>query len=154
MFCQSCFIDLRVFTQDNLIPGSMNPRLILLIDDDPDDLMLIKEAISNVDGKFQFEEFTDARKALSHLRSLDSINKHPCLIVLDINMPVLGGRDTLAIIKNDPGLQHIPIVVFSTSSNPADVEYCRQFNVELISKPFDMTQLIEAAKRLIAYCAN
>jgi CheY-like chemotaxis protein len=132
----------------------MNPRLILLVDDDPDDLMLIKEAIGNIDGKYQFEEFTDARKALSHLRSLDAIHKHPCLIVLDINMPVLGGREMLAMLKSDPGLNHIPIVVFSTSSNPADVEYCKQFNVELISKPFDMTQLIEAARRLITYCST
>lgn len=132
----------------------MNPNLILLIDDDPDDLMLIKEAIGNIDGKFEFEEFTDGRKALAHLRNLDSVHKHPCLIVLDINMPVLGGRDLLALLKNDPGLKDIPVVVFSTSSNPADVEYCKQFNVELISKPFDMTQLLEAARRLINYCAK
>lgn len=132
----------------------MNPRLILLVDDDPDDLMLIKEAINSVDGKFDFQEATDGRHALNFLRALDSVDKHPCLIVLDINMPVLGGRDLLAIIKNDPGLKHIPIVVFSTSSNPADTEYCKQFGVELITKPFDMTLLIEAARRLIAYCGE
>ena len=132
----------------------MNPRLILLVDDDPDDLMLIKEAINSVDGKFDFQEATDGRHALNFLRALDSVDKHPCLIVLDINMPVLGGRDMLAILKNDPGLKHIPVVVFSTSSNPADAEYCKQFDVELITKPFDMTLLIEAARRLIAYCGN
>ena len=132
----------------------MNPRLILLVDDDPDDLMLIKEAINTVDGKFEFYEATDGRHALNFLRALDSVHKHPCLIVLDINMPVLGGRDTLAILKNDPGLKHIPIVVFSTSSNPTDTEYCKQFDVELITKPFDMTLLIEAAKRLIKYCGE
>src|SRR5437868_13921572 len=131
----------------------MNPRLIFLVDDDPDDLMLIKEAIGSIDGTYQFQEATDGRHALNYLRALDSIDKHPCLIVLDINMPVLGGRDLLAILKNDPGLKHIPIVVFSTSSNPADVEYCREFGVELITKPFDMTLLIQAARRLIAYCA-
>jgi len=132
----------------------MNPRLILLVDDDPDDLMLIKEAINSVDGKFDFQEATDGRHALNFLRALDSVDKHPCLIVLDINMPVLGGRDMLAILKNDPGLKHIPVVVFSTSSNPADAEYCKQFDVELITKPFDMTLLIEAARRLISYCGN
>jgi len=132
----------------------MNPRQILLVDDDPDDLMLIKEAINSVDGKFDFQEATDGRHALNFLRALDSVDKHPCLIVLDINMPVLGGRDMLAILKNDPGLKHIPVVVFSTSSNPADAEYCKQFDVELITKPFDMTLLIEAARRLISYCGN
>ncbi len=132
----------------------MNPRLILLVDDDPDDLMLIKEAINTIDSKFDFHEATDGRRALDYLRALDAVDKHPCLIVLDINMPVLGGRDVLAIIKNDPGLKHIPIVVFSTSSNPADVEYCKRFGVELITKPFDMMLLIEAAKRLISYCGG
>jgi CheY-like chemotaxis protein len=131
----------------------MNSRLILLVDDDPDDLMLIKEAINSVDGKFDYQEATDGRHALNFLRALDSVDKHPCLIVLDINMPVLGGRDLLAIIKNDQGLKHIPVVVFTTSSNPADAEYCTQFGVELITKPFDMTKLIEAARRLISYCA-
>ena len=132
----------------------MNPRLIFLVDDDPDDLMLIKEAINTIDKKFDFQEATDGRHALNFLRALDSVDKHPCLIVLDINMPVLGGRDVLAIIKNDPGLKHIPVVVFSTSSNPADTEYCMQFGVELITKPFDMSLLIAAAKRLIAYCGD
>ena len=132
----------------------MNPRLIFLVDDDPDDIMLIKEAINTVDGNFEFQEAKDGRHALSFLRALDSVDKHPCLLVLDINMPILGGRDLLAIIKNDPGLKHIPIVVFSTSSNPADVEYCKQFNVELITKPFDMTLLINAARQLVSYCAN
>ena len=132
----------------------MNPRLILLVDDDPDDLMLIKEAITSIDGKFDFQEATDGRHALSYLRALDSVHQHPCLIVVDINMPVLGGRDLLAIIKNDPGLKHIPVVIFSTSSNPADAEYCSQFGAELITKPFDMSLLIEAARRLIAYCGD
>src|SRR6267154_4253500 len=100
----------------------MNPRLILLVDDDPDDLMLIKEAINSVDGKFDFHEATDGRHALNFLRAIDSLDKHPCLIVLDINMPVLGVRDMLAILKNDGGLKHIPVVVFSTSSNPADLD--------------------------------
>lgn len=130
----------------------MNPRLILLVDDDPDDLMLIKEAINSLGQDFQFQEATDGRHALNFLRALDSVDKHPCLIVLDINMPVLGGRELLGILKAEPGLKHIPIVVFSTSSNAADVEYCKQFGVELITKPFDMTLLTEAAKRLISYC--
>ena len=132
----------------------MNPRLILLVDDDPDDIMLIKEAINSVDGTFQFQEATDGRHALNFLRALDSVDKHPCLIVLDINMPVLGGRDMLAILKNDPGLKDIPVVVFSTSSYSADIEYCKQFGVELITKPFDMHVLIEAAERLIKYCSD
>jgi len=130
----------------------MDANLILLVDDDPDDRMLLKEAILEVDGRFLFEEAPDGRHGLNYLRSIPSPDQYPCLVVLDINMPILDGREMLAILKSDPKLKFIPVVVFSTSSNPSDIRYCKQFNVDLVTKPFDIAMLEKAAGKLVTYC--
>ena len=70
---------------------------ILLVDDDPDDLMLLSEALFSADNSIELKEAGDGRAALNFLRSLNNKATHPCLIVLDINMPVLDGRELLAI---------------------------------------------------------
>lgn len=130
-----------------------NP-LFLLIDDDPDDLMLLKDAIHSINNTIQFAEARDGRSALNYLKNLQKAAL-PCLMILDINMPVLNGRELLSIIKGETQLQNIAIVVFTTSSYPGDIEYCKQYDVELITKPFDMTELIAISKKLIStYCQN
>lgn len=130
-----------------------NP-LFLLVDDDPDDLMLLKDAIHSINNTIQFAEARDGRSALNYLKNLNNTDL-PCLMILDINMPVLNGRELLSIIKGEIKLQNMAIVVFTTSSYPGDIEYCKQYNVELITKPFDMIELIAISKKLIStYCVN
>jgi CheY-like chemotaxis protein len=124
---------------------------ILLVDDDPDDLQLLKEAIRDVDANFNLEEAKDGQNALHFLQD-GADDRLPCLIVLDINMPVLDGREMLAILKKDERLKKIPVVFFTTSSNPADMHYCRQFDVDLIIKPFNMNLFTEAARKILTYC--
>lgn len=131
----------------------MSNKSLLLVDDDPDDIMMLQEAIQSIDPDFTFLEASDGLQALNSLKELKQHNKLPCLIILDINMPILDGRKTLSILKNDEGLKHIPVVVFSTSSNHADRAYCNKHGVELISKPFDMMQLTLKAEELIRHCA-
>jgi CheY-like chemotaxis protein len=130
----------------------MDTNLILLVDDDPDDLLLLKEAIIELDYRFKFQEAADGRHGINYLRAIPTPDQYPCLVVLDINMPVLDGREMLAILKSDPSLKEIPVVVFTTSSNPSDILYCKQFNVELVTKPFDVSQLMQAAHKIIACC--
>ncbi|MEO6729872.1 MAG: response regulator [Ferruginibacter sp.] len=130
-----------------------NP-LFLLVDDDPDDLMLLKDALHSINSTIQFAEARDGRSALNYLKNLNNAVL-PCLMILDINMPVLNGRELLSIIKGENQLQNMAVVVFTTSSYPGDIEYCKQYNVELITKPFDMTELIAISKKLIStYCVN
>ena len=128
----------------------MNQPLILLVDDDPDDLFLIREAISAESKTIAFYEASDGRHALNFLRSLPSKSHYPGMVVLDINMPVLDGRETLAILKTDAALKDIPVIIFTTSSDQGDKDYCKQFNVPLITKPFDMSRLSEIAKIMVS----
>ena len=127
---------------------------ILLVDDDEDDLLLIQEALTCVTNEFIFTKGNDGRSALNYLKSARSENKLPSLIILDINMPILDGREVLAIIKSEPQLKLVPVVMFTTSSNPSDIEYCKQFGVTLFTKPFDLNGYRETAKNVLSYCQS
>ena len=124
---------------------------ILLVDDDADDIMLLKEAITSANNIYTLQEAHDGRIALNFLRSQKK-ELLPCLIVLDINMPVLDGRELLAILKSDEGLKDIPVIFFTTSSNPADLNYAAKFNVTLLTKPLNISLLSQAAQKIISHC--
>jgi len=131
----------------------MTTKTLFLVDDDADDLMMLKDAIQSIDASYNFVESTDGLSALNYLKGL-SEKEFPCLVILDINMPILDGREVLAIVKNDSRLKEIPVVIFTTSSNPADKAYCQKFEVDLITKPFDMPQLMSKAEVLLQYCSS
>ena len=124
---------------------------ILLVDDDADDIMLLKEAITSANNIYTLQEAHDGRIALNFLRSQKK-ELLPCLIVLDINMPVLDGRELLAIMKSDEGLKDIPVIFFTTSSNPADLNYAAKFNVTLLTKQLNISLLSQAAQKIISHC--
>ena len=128
-----------------------NSKYILLVDDDPDDLMFLREAIESFEDIIIIE-CPDGISALNVLKDNQQNNNLPCLIVLDINMPILDGREVLAVLKSDPLLKNIPVLVFTTSSNPADINYCSQYGVEMLSKPINVGKLHEMAKKMLGLC--
>ena len=131
----------------------MNP-VILLIDDDMDDIMLLKEALISINKDCRILEALDGRKALASLKEARNNDQLPNLIVLDISMPLLDGRELLAILKSEEKLKDLPIVVMTTSSNISDINYCKQFNVDLITKPVELPFLYKTAERLLSYCCR
>jgi CheY-like chemotaxis protein len=127
--------------------------VILLIDDDMDDLLLLKEALLSIDNNCSVLTSLDGNKALAGLKETRDSNKRlPNLVVLDISMPIMDGRQLLAILKNEEKLKDLPIVVLTTSSNISDINYCKQFDIELITKPFELSQLYKIAEKLLSYC--
>ena len=97
---------------------SRSEHTILLVDDDPDDLHLLREALDAAGSPYRILEAHDGEEAVNRLLELDSLNADPCLIVLDINMPRMNGRQTLSALKSNQSLSLLPVVVFSTSSSP------------------------------------
>jgi CheY-like chemotaxis protein len=76
----------------------------------------------------------------------------PAIIVLDLNLPGTDGREVLAQIKQDEDLKTIPVVVFTTSSNPKDIDICYRYGVNgYIIKPIDVTKLTRNIQILIDY---
>lgn len=80
------------------------------------------------------------------------IAPRPGLIVLDLNLPGIDGREVLCTIKQDTKLKSIPVVVFTTSNNPKDIEECYKYGANsYIVKPIDFAQLKRDVQMLVDY---
>lgn len=128
-------------------------KTILCVDDDRDDLLMLREAIDQSGTTYQIIEAFDGLHALELLHQMQQAGTLPCLIVLDINMPRMDGKQTIVALQKDSVLATIPVVLFSTSSSLMDQRFSRAKNVKLFIKPFDQQSLMEIAARIISHCA-
>jgi CheY-like chemotaxis protein len=125
---------------------------ILYIDDDADDIQLLQDALEFINGNYTLKEALDGQEGLEVLRQMKEKSTLPCLIILDINMPRMDGRQTFQHIRSDQKLADIPIVIFSTSNSQLDKIFFQGKNVEYITKPINFPHLIEVATRMLDYC--
>jgi CheY-like chemotaxis protein len=129
-------------------------RTILCVDDDPDDRHFLCSAVEKADPSVEVVEVHNGVEAMEYLENAKlNGNNLPCLVVLDINMPLMDGKQTLVKIKSDPLLKNLPVVMFSTTSNPLDHELFRRQGVELITKPRDVAAMSSAVLELLRHCA-
>ena len=124
-------------------------KTILYADDDPDDFELLCEALKGLDPELKVIHANNGVEAIELLELAKQGNRIPALIILDINMPKMDGKQTLAEIKKDPKLRSVPTVLFSTSSSPSDFTYASQFGVELIDKPVRFKNLAVILQKLL-----
>lgn len=134
------------------------PITILICDDDEDDRLLTQHALedAHISNALRFVE--DGEQCLDYLYQRGEfagetgLAPRPGLILLDLNMPKLDGRDVLAAIKRDPALADIPIVVLSTSRRDEDMVRSYQLGVNsFITKPVTFSGLVEAMNVLGRY---
>jgi two-component system, response regulator len=134
------------------------PITILICDDDEDDRMLTQQALedAHISNALQFVE--DGEQLLDYLYQRGPFSgetgsaPRPGLILLDLNMPKLGGREALKVIKGDPTLRDIPVVVLSTSRLDEDVARSYALGVNsFITKPVTFSGLVEAMHVLGRY---
>lgn len=126
---------------------------IFWADDDKDDLDMFRDILEDYTSNHKIIEFPNGMELLNQLYTQKE-GALPCLIVLDLNMPVMGGREALASLKDDTDLKHIPVAVFTTSNSPVDKSFCDRFNVEMFTKPPSFNQLQSAVARLLELCSN
>jgi CheY-like chemotaxis protein len=129
----------------------MQSRYVIFADDDADDLELITGFFKQYNRDINVLEFKDGKEVLKFLDDF-VINAAPLLIVLDINMPLLNGKETLAAIREHPRYQCIPVVVYSTSTNKADEDFCRQLGASWVSKSTTIEGVKQVAKVLAEFC--
>src|SRR5687768_4474846 len=98
-------------------------NIVFYADDDLDDLELVKDAFAQYSKNVEVITATDGSKALSHLSNLKKYDTLPCLIILDINMPVMNGKEVLLRLREMDHLSDVPVVLFSTSSQPLDKNF-------------------------------
>ncbi len=125
-------------------------RVILYADDDADDRMLLSSTFQTVAPNVKFEMVPDGFKALDFLEQRKE--KLPCLVILDLNMPGMSGKEVLQRLKATTEFNAMPIVVFTTSANPADKAECARYGVDMITKPVDIDELTRTAHELLSYC--
>jgi CheY-like chemotaxis protein len=134
------------------------PISILICDDDEDDRMLTQQALerAHISNALHFVE--DGEQCLDYLYQRGEfagetgLAPRPGLVLLDLNMPKLGGREVLTVIKSDPTLLDIPVVVLSTSHHDEDIVRSYQLGVNsFITKPVTFSGLVEAMNVLGRY---
>ena len=128
------------------------PFTIILADDDEDDRLLAQDAMEAAGATYQCHTVCDGQELLDYLRCTGKykdkpVSNRPSVILLDLNMPILDGRETLRLLKEDPGFSNIPVVVLSTSA--ADEDISEGYGLGAASymvKPNDFSTLVEMMK--------
>jgi len=126
---------------------------ILWADDDPDELAMMREVLDDINSSYHIAEASDGVQVLQYLEAAKAQKLFPCLIVLDLNMPVLNGKETLQRLKQDPTLKAIPTVVFTTSSSSRDQQFCDAYGTEMVTKPITYDALKQIVQKLLHMCA-
>ena len=130
----------------------MKSRYIIFADDDADDLELITGFFKQYNRNINVLEFKDGKEVLKFLDDFALNADAPLLIVLDINMPRLNGKETLVAIRKHPKYQFIPVVIYTTSINETDEDFCRQLGASWVSKSPTIEGVKQVAKVLAEFC--
>jgi two-component system, chemotaxis family, response regulator Rcp1 len=128
-----------------------NSPELLIVDDNPADLLLAREALAETAHRSQISSVADGVEAIAFLnRRGDYANSiRPDLVILDLNLPRKDGRAVLAAIKADPNLRQIPIVIFSTSRLSQDITRSYELGANCyVSKPGNLNDFFLAVKSI------
>lgn len=131
----------------------MNNKLIdiLLVDDNPDDVELTVEALKATKLANRIAVCEDGVEALEYLQRQGKYKDvtRPSLILLDLNMPRKDGREVLEVIKADPELKQIPVVILTTSQAEEDIVRSYELHCNCyISKPVDLAQFSKVVQSI------
>ncbi|MFY9804526.1 MAG: response regulator [Candidatus Acidiferrales bacterium] len=124
-----------------LIGENGMPIEVLLVEDSPGDVRLTREAFGEVNPSIHLSVAADGLEAMAFLRreGIHAQAPRPGIILLDLNLPKMDGREVLAHIKEDPGLKTIPIVILTTSDAEVDIAKSYQLQANCyLSKPVQL----------------
>jgi CheY-like chemotaxis protein len=127
------------------------PIEVLLVEDDPGDVVMTREALAESKVMNQLHVVSDGEDAMRFLRRHAPYEDapRPGLVLLDLNLPRVDGREVLAMVKEDPDLRRIPVVVLTTSQAEEDI--LRSYDLHanaFISKPVDFDRFLEVVRQV------
>jgi CheY-like chemotaxis protein len=125
---------------------------VLLADDDADDRMIFLEAFRELKLDVEVNTVRNGRETIDFLKHADRL---PDILFLDLNMPVMNGKECLKVIKKDPRYENICIAIYSTSSNEEDIEETLVLGAHVyVKKPSDFEQLKQILYKIISFNAH
>lgn len=136
---------------------SANNKPVLVVEDSNDDFRILQRLMQRMAVENPIYRCTNGDEALEFLLQKGNFHNpevapRPYVILLDLNLPGIDGRDVLTKVKQDINLQEIPIIVFTTSSNPKDVELCYQKGANgYLVKPIDAQELRKLLQAFVDY---
>ena len=134
-----------------------NPIVILYAEDDEEDRMLVEDAFAESRLAYDLHFVTDGEELMDYLCRRGEYadparSPRPGLILLDLNMPKMDGREALEVIQNDPSLRQIPVVILTTSKAEEDIFRSYDLGVNsYISKPVTFDSLVHITRTLGKY---
>jgi CheY-like chemotaxis protein len=134
-----------------LEPEVVFPIEVLLVEDDPGDVLMTREAFEEHKLRNHLSVVSDGEEALAFLRreGLHADAPRPDLILLDLNLPRRDGREVLQEIKQDPQLRQIPVVVLTTSQADEDILRSYQLHANAyVTKPVDFERFVSVVRRI------
>jgi CheY-like chemotaxis protein len=124
---------------------------VLLVEDDPGDVLMTREAFADYKIRNTLHVVTNGVEAMTFLRKEGEYAEAPTpdLILLDLNLPKMDGREVLAAVKDDPALRSIPVVVLTTSEAEEDVvrSYSLHANA-YVTKPVDFERFVSVVQQI------
>ena len=130
---------------------------LLVVEDSNEDFKILRRLMRRMDVQNPIYRCTSGDEVLEFLHGVGNyenpnVAPKPSVILLDLNLPGIDGREVLARLKQDQSFRGIPIVVFTTSSNPRDIELCYQRGANgYLIKPMDMNELQKTMQAFVDY---
>ncbi|QMW02795.1 response regulator [Spirosoma foliorum] len=122
---------------------------VLIVDDDEDDQFLLKTAFEQDSPLFNLRFANDGTDVLENIDRTDFL---PDLVLLDLNMPRIGGFEVLSHLKNSPHYRHVPILILTTSDNEEDINRSYELGANtFLIKPTQHQGLVELAEQIRLY---
>jgi CheY-like chemotaxis protein len=114
----------------------------LLIDDDDDDRLIFESTVQKYFPGYQIRSFSSFEAAKAEVKPMKESN--PSIIFMDLNMPKTNGLAALNMIRSNSLTQQLPVVIYSTSNNPDDINSCLKAGATaFITKPSTIAELVE-----------
>lgn len=134
-----------------ILTEEVRPAQVLLVEDSVDDVELTLEALKDSKVRMDVNVVSDGMAAMNFLRREGEYadKPRPDLVLLDLNLPLMDGREVLKEIRNDPDLTDLPVVVLTTSQSEEDI--CKAYKLHAncyISKPVDFIRFSEIVKQI------
>jgi len=136
--------------------NNSNPT-VLYVDDDDNDVVLLKHAIRSAGLRFNVQSVTDPENAVSYLSGNGLYADRKCfpvpsLVLLDLKMPRMSGLEVLTWIRNQPLLKRIVVIVLTASSHAMEINRAYELGANsYLVKPVELTSLIEMVKGIAGY---